>query len=173
MKNVHNSSAQGHIEYNYSNNILPKFKSYFHSMIDVTIMDIIDCLYPSLNHHLTGGVPCLNDPGTKLSRAIAPGMVSHGKHVQEMGKTKCSSSTHHENKHNSKDIYVTKIDVTSAPLWSQAWGWGSQTNAWWPGLYLWDQNDDVDSPSSRLPTSKKVHEGPVQCGLGGSCGQRL
>ncbi|KAI3364975.1 hypothetical protein L3Q82_001139 [Scortum barcoo] len=37
-------------------------------------------------------------------------------------------------KKNIKDRYVARIGVTGAPPWSQAWGWGSQASAWWPGL---------------------------------------
>ncbi|KAI3370731.1 hypothetical protein L3Q82_007097 [Scortum barcoo] len=34
------------------------------------------------------------------------------------------------------------------------------------------RNGDVGPPSSRLTTRRKVHEGPVQCGLGSSRGSR-
>ncbi|KAI3354768.1 hypothetical protein L3Q82_004594 [Scortum barcoo] len=37
----------------------------------------------------------------------------------------------------------------------------------WPGSA---RNGDVGPPSSRLTTRRKVHEGPVQCGLGSSRG---
>ncbi|KAI3353753.1 hypothetical protein L3Q82_004985 [Scortum barcoo] len=66
-----------------------------------------------------------------------------------------------------------------APPWSQAWGWGSQARA--PGLAGGSlptgpgpgsaRNGDVGPPSSRLTTRRKVHEGPVQCGLGSSRGR--
>ena len=36
-----------------------------------------------------------------------------------------------------KDVYVARTGVTGAPPWSQAWGWGSQASAWWPGLRPW------------------------------------
>ncbi|KAI3360613.1 hypothetical protein L3Q82_002479 [Scortum barcoo] len=49
------------------------------------------------------------------------------------GQTKSGSQAHHEKK-NIKDRYVARIGVTGAPPWSQAWGWGSQASAWWPGL---------------------------------------
>ncbi|KAI3368075.1 hypothetical protein L3Q82_026898, partial [Scortum barcoo] len=49
------------------------------------------------------------------------------------GQTKSGSEAHHEKK-NIKDRYVARIGVTGAPPWSQAWGWGSQASAWWPGL---------------------------------------
>ncbi|KAI3369623.1 hypothetical protein L3Q82_025335 [Scortum barcoo] len=49
------------------------------------------------------------------------------------GQTKSGSQAHHEQK-NIKDRYVARIGVTGAPPWSQAWGWGSQASAWWPGL---------------------------------------
>ncbi|KAI3370973.1 hypothetical protein L3Q82_023620 [Scortum barcoo] len=53
--------------------------------------------------------------------------------------------------------------------------WGSQASAWWPGLAHGTRpgsarNGDVGPPSSRLTTRRKVHEGPVQCGLGSSRG---
>ncbi|KAI3362821.1 hypothetical protein L3Q82_001870 [Scortum barcoo] len=48
------------------------------------------------------------------------------------GQTKSGSQAHHEKK-NIKDRYVARIGVTGAPPWSQAWGWGSQASAWWPG----------------------------------------
>ncbi|KAI3365799.1 hypothetical protein L3Q82_000798 [Scortum barcoo] len=78
----------------------------------------------------------------------------------------------------NKDRYVAWIGVTGAPPWSQVWGWGSQASAWWPGLCPRDpaglspkfRNGDVGPPSSRLTTRRKVHEGPVQCGLGSSRG---
>ncbi|KAI3364113.1 hypothetical protein L3Q82_010941 [Scortum barcoo] len=58
----------------------------------------------------------------------------------------------------------------------QAWGWGSQAAA--PGGRVFAhgtrpgsaRNGDVGPPSSRLTTRRKVHEGPVQCGLGSSRG---
>ncbi|KAI3368001.1 hypothetical protein L3Q82_026821 [Scortum barcoo] len=88
------------------------------------------------------------------------------------GQTKSGSQAHHEKK-NIKDRYVARIGVTGAPPWSQAWSWG----AWWPGLCPRDparaQPEMAMSgpPSSRLTTRRKVHEGPVQCGLGSSRGR--
>ncbi|KAI3377385.1 hypothetical protein L3Q82_008575 [Scortum barcoo] len=69
--------------------------------------------------------------------------------------------------------------VTGAPPWSQAWGWGSQARRLVAGQSLPTgpgqgsaRNGDVGPPSSRLTThSRKVHEGPVQCGLGSSRGR--
>ncbi|KAI3365410.1 hypothetical protein L3Q82_010499, partial [Scortum barcoo] len=66
--------------------------------------------------------------------------------------------------------------LPGAPPWSQAWGWGSQASAWWPRVFAHGtrpgsaRNGDVGPPSSRLTTRRKVHEGPVQCGLGSSRG---
>ncbi|KAI3360595.1 hypothetical protein L3Q82_002464 [Scortum barcoo] len=80
---------------------------------------------------------------------------------------------------NIKDRYVARIGVTGAPPWSQAWGWGS--HGWrlvagslptGPGRAQ-PENGDVGPPSSRLTTRRKVHEGPVQCGLGSSRGGGL
>ncbi|KAI3364369.1 hypothetical protein L3Q82_011167 [Scortum barcoo] len=87
------------------------------------------------------------------------------------GQTKSGSQAHHEKK-NIKDRYVARIGVTGAPPWSQAWGWGSQASAWWPGPgRAQPEMADVGPPSSRLTTRRKVHEGPVQCGLGSSRGR--
>ncbi|KAI3354305.1 hypothetical protein L3Q82_018491, partial [Scortum barcoo] len=91
------------------------------------------------------------------------------------GQTKSGSEAHHEKK-NIKDRYVARIRRYGAPPWSQAWGWGSQASAWWPGLCPRDpaglspKCSDVGPPSSRLTTRRKVHEGPVKCGLGSSRG---
>lgn len=53
-------------------------------MIDVIIKD--NGYYTTYNIHLYPSLTTLlegfRDPGIKLSRAIAPGMVSHGKQVQ-------------------------------------------------------------------------------------------
>ncbi|KAI3369110.1 hypothetical protein L3Q82_026075, partial [Scortum barcoo] len=46
----------------------------------------------------------------------------------------CFQATAHHEQKNIKDRYVARIGVTGAPPWSQAWGWGSQASAWWPGL---------------------------------------
>ena len=37
-----------------------------------------------------------------------------------------------------EEVYVARNGVTGAPAWNQAWGWGSQASAWWPGLHPWD-----------------------------------
>ncbi|KAI3369266.1 hypothetical protein L3Q82_007517 [Scortum barcoo] len=96
------------------------------------------------------------------------------------GQTKSGSQAHHEQK-NIKDRYVARIGVTGAPPWSQAWGLGlMQASAWWPGLCPRDPAGLSPKwrrggpPSSRLTTTRrKVHEGPVQCGLGSSRGRGL
>ncbi|KAI3376023.1 hypothetical protein L3Q82_016554 [Scortum barcoo] len=78
----------------------------------------------------------------------------------------------------NKDCYVTRIGVTGAPPWSQAWGWGSQAAGMVAGSLAHGtqpgsarNGDDVGPPSSRLTTHRKIHEGPVQCGLGSSRGR--
>ncbi|KAI3352048.1 hypothetical protein L3Q82_020863, partial [Scortum barcoo] len=87
---------------------------------------------------------------------------------------------HHEKKNTSRTVLrrLARIGVTGAPPWSQAWGWGSQASTWWPGLCPRDPAGlspkwrRGPTPSSRLTTrSRKVHEGPVQCGLGSSRGR--
>ncbi|KAI3359992.1 hypothetical protein L3Q82_014321 [Scortum barcoo] len=93
------------------------------------------------------------------------------------GQTKSGSQAHHEQK-NIKDRYVARIGVTGAPPWSQAWGWGlglagerlvAGSLPTGPGRAQ-PEMADVGPPSSRLTTRRKVHEGPVQCGLGSSRG---
>ncbi|KAI3364315.1 hypothetical protein L3Q82_011116 [Scortum barcoo] len=37
-------------------------------------------------------------------------------------------------KETTRTVTSPRIGVTGAPPWSQAWGWGSQASAWWPGL---------------------------------------
>ena len=46
---------------------------------------------------------------------------------------------------------MARIGVTGAPPWSQAWGWGMQVSAWWPGLCPQD-------PAGRSPNEQR---GPV------------
>ncbi|KAI3376974.1 hypothetical protein L3Q82_000211 [Scortum barcoo] len=58
----------------------------------------------------------------------------------------------------NKDRYVARIGVTGAPVFAHGTRPGSA------------RNSDVGPPSSRLTTRRKVHEGPVQCGLGSSRG---
>ncbi|KAI3352676.1 hypothetical protein L3Q82_020142 [Scortum barcoo] len=76
----------------------------------------------------------------------------------------------------NKDRYVARIGVTGAPPWSQAWGWGSAGERLVAGSLptgpgrAQPEIGDVGPPSSRLTTRRKVHEGPVQCGLGSSRG---
>ena len=43
-----------------------------------------------------------------------------------------------DDEYKNKDVHVARNGVTGAPPWSQAWGWGSQLSAWWPGLSPWD-----------------------------------
>ena len=50
-----------------------------------------------------------------------------------MGQTKISSKAPNEEA-KIEEVYVARNGVTGAPPWSQAWGWGSQASAWWPGL---------------------------------------
>ncbi|KAI3371487.1 hypothetical protein L3Q82_024071 [Scortum barcoo] len=77
----------------------------------------------------------------------------------------------------SRTVTSPGLALPGAPPWSQAWGWGSQASAWWPGLCPRDPAGL--SPKWRRgpahlpvgsPPAGKVHEGPVQCGLGSSRG---
>ncbi|KAI3369124.1 hypothetical protein L3Q82_026083 [Scortum barcoo] len=116
-------------------------------------------MVPSLNRHLTvvEGFVCPNDPRSYVVEGhYAPGRVSHGKQVLGDGpETKSGSEAHHEKK-NIKDRYVARIGVTGAPPWSQAWGWGSQASAWWPGLCPRDP--------ARGSARNGVHVGPPSVG---------
>ncbi|KAI3365318.1 hypothetical protein L3Q82_010408, partial [Scortum barcoo] len=97
------------------------------------------------------------------------------------GQTKSGSQAHHEQK-NIKDRYVARIGALTGPTppcepGSLVRPWGSQRRA--PGGRVFAhgtrqgsaRNGDVGPPSSRLTTRRKVHEGPVQCGLGSSRGR--
>ncbi|KAI3362838.1 hypothetical protein L3Q82_001879 [Scortum barcoo] len=102
-----------------------------------------------------------------------------GREVTGQTKSKRFRSPAHHEKKNIKDRYVARIErITRAPPWSQAWGWGSvQAKRLVAGSFAHGtrpgsaRNGDVGPPSSRLTTRRKVHEGPVQCGLGSSRGR--
>ena len=49
------------------------------------------------------------------------------------GQTKIGSKAHND-RQNTKDVYIAWIGVTGAPPWSKGWGLGSQASAWCPGL---------------------------------------
>ncbi|KAI3355397.1 hypothetical protein L3Q82_018241 [Scortum barcoo] len=97
------------------------------------------------------------------------------------GQTKSGSQAHHERKESTRDRYIARIGVTRGPTLEPGLGGLGlvQASTWWPGsLCPWDgtrpgsaRNGDVGPPSSRLTTRRKVHEGPVQCGLGSSRGR--
>ncbi|KAI3363450.1 hypothetical protein L3Q82_012065 [Scortum barcoo] len=94
------------------------------------------------------------------------------------GETGLGQEAHHEKK-NIKDRYVARIGVTSVqgPHPGARPGVGARRRA--PGGRVFAhgtrpgsaRNGDVGPPSSRLTTRRKVHEGPVQCGLGSSRGR--
>ena len=64
-----------------------------------------------------------------------------------MGQTK-SGSNAPDDVYENKDVHVARNGVTGAPPWSQAWGWGSQASAWWPGLCPRD-------PAGRSPKERR------------------
>ncbi|KAI3367629.1 hypothetical protein L3Q82_026471 [Scortum barcoo] len=93
-----------------------------------------------------------------------------------MGGPKSGSQAHHEERIN-KDRYVARIGVTRGPTLEPGLGLGLAgerlvgrvfAHGTRPGSA---RNGDVGPPSSRLTTRRKVHEGPVQCGLGSSRGR--
>ncbi|KAI3351457.1 hypothetical protein L3Q82_020311 [Scortum barcoo] len=98
------------------------------------------------------------------------------------GQTKSGSQAHHEQK-NIKDRYVAHPDwhywgPTLEPgLGCKVWGLAGErlvagSLPTGPGRAQPARNgSDVGPPSSRLTTHRKVHEGPVQCGLGSSRGR--
>ncbi|KAI3359143.1 hypothetical protein L3Q82_002676 [Scortum barcoo] len=119
----------------------------------------------------------LTDGGCVKTRAEARRKWG-GPAFKVTGQTKSGSKPIMKRRISRTVTSVARIGVTRAPPWSQAWGWGSQASAWWPGLCPRDparpgsaRNGDVGPPSSRLTTRRKVHEGPVQCGLGSSRGR--
>ncbi|KAI3353910.1 hypothetical protein L3Q82_004872 [Scortum barcoo] len=92
------------------------------------------------------------------------------------GQTKSGSQAHHEEIIN-KDRYVARIRRYRGPTLEPGLGLGlagerlvagSLPTGTRPGSA---RNGDVGPPSSRLTTCRKVHEGPVQCGLGSSRGR--
>ncbi|KAI3360637.1 hypothetical protein L3Q82_002502 [Scortum barcoo] len=90
------------------------------------------------------------------------------------GQTKSGSEAHHEKK-NIKDRYTSPgLGVTGAPPWSQAWGWGSAGERLVAGSLPTGPGRAQPEMATwaRLPVGspprRKVHEGPVQCGLGSS-----
>ncbi|KAI3364195.1 hypothetical protein L3Q82_011012 [Scortum barcoo] len=58
---------------------------------------------------------------------------------------------------------ATGVGARKAPWWPRVFAHGSRAQ---PEMATWA----VGPPSSRLTTRRKVHEGPVQCGLGSSRG---
>ncbi|KAI3363512.1 hypothetical protein L3Q82_012110, partial [Scortum barcoo] len=83
--------------------------------------------------------------------------------------------------HQEEDCYVTPgLALPGAPPWSRrGLGFGlHEASAWWSGpvvrgASLSPKMATMGPPSSRLTTRRKVHEGPVQCGLGSSRGRGL
>ncbi|KAI3357259.1 hypothetical protein L3Q82_015708 [Scortum barcoo] len=98
------------------------------------------------------------------------------KRKEEEEKREKEREAHHEKK-NIKDRYVARIGVTRGPTLEPGLGLGLSRRA--PGGRVFAhgtrpgsaRNGDVGPPSSRLTTRRKVHEGPVQCGLGSSRGR--
>ncbi|KAI3367239.1 hypothetical protein L3Q82_008291 [Scortum barcoo] len=95
------------------------------------------------------------------------------------GQTKSGSQAHHEQK-NIKDRYVARIGVTGAPHLEPGLGLGlagerlvAGSLPTGPGRAQPEMATAMGPPSSRLTTRRKVHEGPVQCGLGSSRGGGL
>ncbi|KAI3356554.1 hypothetical protein L3Q82_017759, partial [Scortum barcoo] len=92
------------------------------------------------------------------------------------GQTKSGSQAHHEQK-NIKDCYVARIGVTRGPTLEPGLGLGLTGERLVAGSLptgpgrAQPENGNVGPPSSRLTTRRKVHEGPVQCGLGSSRGR--
>ncbi|KAI3363339.1 hypothetical protein L3Q82_011964 [Scortum barcoo] len=91
------------------------------------------------------------------------------------GQTKSGSQAHHEQK-NIKDRYVPP-GLALQGATGQAWGWGCQASAWWPGLCPTGPGRAQPEmatwarlPVGSQPPCRKVHEGPVQRGLGSSRG---
>ena len=68
------------------------------------------------------------------------------------GQTKGSSENPDDEQDNWIFVSLARTRVTGAPPWSQAWGWGSEASAWWPGLHPW-------GPAGHSP--KKGHGTPL------------
>ncbi|KAI3377013.1 hypothetical protein L3Q82_000036 [Scortum barcoo] len=95
--------------------------------------------------------------------------------ASEENRLRARSEAHHEKK-NIKDRYVARIGVTGPHPGARP-GVGAQQASAWVRVFAHGtrpgsaRNGDVGPPSSRLTTRRKVHEGPVQCGLGSSRGR--
>ncbi|KAI3364616.1 hypothetical protein L3Q82_011395 [Scortum barcoo] len=95
---------------------------------------------------------------------------------QVTGQTKSGSQAHHERR-ISRTVRTPGLADYRRPHPGARPGVGAtQASAWWPGLCPRDPAGlspkwRMGPPSSRLTTRRKVHEGPVQCGLGSSRGR--
>ncbi|KAI3359158.1 hypothetical protein L3Q82_002692 [Scortum barcoo] len=96
--------------------------------------------------------------------------------MQVTGQTKSGSQAHHEKK-NIKDRYVCPDWCYRGPTLEPGLGLGLAGERLVAGSLptgpgrAQPEMADVGPPSSRLTTRRKVHEGPVQCGLGSSRGR--
>ncbi|KAI3369119.1 hypothetical protein L3Q82_025443 [Scortum barcoo] len=83
------------------------------------------------------------------------------------------------NRRPARTVTSPRIGVTGAPPWSQVWGWGCRRAPGGrvfahtgPGRAQPEMATWARLPVGRL-TRRKIHEGPVQCGLGSSRGGGL
>ncbi|KAI3376447.1 hypothetical protein L3Q82_016905 [Scortum barcoo] len=111
------------------------------------------------------------------SKKLAPRFVGPFPVSKVTGQTKSGSQAHHEKK-NIRTRYVARIGVTLGPTLEPGLGLGLSGGAWWAWVFAHrtrqaQPKNGVGPPSSRLTTCRKVHEGPVQCGLGSSRGRGL
>ncbi|KAI3363006.1 hypothetical protein L3Q82_011528 [Scortum barcoo] len=117
-------------------------------------------------------------PNPRPGSRVGP-RVSHGKQVLGDGQTRLRAVHKPIMKRRiSRTVTSPRIGVTAGPTLEPGLGLGAHAGerlvarslptGTRPGSA---RNGDVGPPSSRLTTRRKVHEGPVQCGLGSSRGR--
>ncbi|KAI3365143.1 hypothetical protein L3Q82_010118 [Scortum barcoo] len=115
---------------------------------------------PSLSAHLDRHPASPEFPACELLIAALP--IHQGGLVSSVSLPRSSKN---------KDRYVARIGVTGAPPWSQAWGWGSQASAWWPGLCprdpAWAQAQPEMATWVRLPVGSPPAGRDMECHLAG------
>lgn len=90
--------------------------------------------------------------GARLPRAVmllvGPFMANR---FEVTGQTKGGSPTNHGG-NTIEVVYVFRIGIIGAPLWTHPWGWGSQASGWWLSLC-----PVGDVGSCRLSTRRSIH----------------
>ena len=128
--------------------------------------NVMRCAPSSMSHHLivVEGFACPSDPRSYVVGGFMPleGSPMANRSLGEgPDKVWLTNDLYDEQKQWSK-VSLARTRVTGAPLWSQAWRWGSEASAWWPGLCPWGPAGL--SPKGKhgppLPWIHRLQEGP-------------